>query len=131
MKWAIFGVRMFVGVVFTGVAAMFFLGMPTGDPPADENAQKFIGALIASKYLAVVKMLELLGGILVLSGRLTPLGLVILVPVTVNIALWDIVLVKFAAPPGGIILLALEIFLLWGYRQYFAPFFQPNAKPAA
>ena len=41
----------------------------------------------------VVKVLELVGGALVLSGRLVPLGLVILTPVAVNILLFEIFLV--------------------------------------
>ena len=128
MKWAVLGVRFFVGLVFALFSAVFFLKVPMGEPPADENALKFIGSLAATDYLTVVKVLEFLGGILLLSGRLAPLGLVILVPITVNIALWDVLMLKLSAPPGGLILLALEGFLMWAYWPYFAPFFKPDAK---
>ena len=98
MKWAVLGVRFFVGLVFALFSAVFFLKVPMGEPPADENALKFIGSLAATDYLTVVKVLEFLGGILLLSGRLAPLGLVILVPITVNIALWDVLMLKLSAP---------------------------------
>ena len=130
MKWAVLAARFFVGLVFTLFSVVFFLKVPMDEPPADENALKFIGSLAATDYLFAVKILELLGGILLLSGRLTPLGLVILVPITVNIALYDVLMLKLTAPPAGLILLALEGFLMWAYWPYFAPFFRPKAKPA-
>lgn len=87
MKWAVLVVRVIVGLAFTFIGGSYFL-MPPQEPPAlPENAVKFIGSMVATNYFDVVKVLELLGGLLLLSGRLTPLGLVVLVPVTVNIAL--------------------------------------------
>ena len=129
MTGVIFAVRVLLGLSFTFTGASYFL-MPPMEPPTQENALKFITALGASDFMKVVKVLELLGGILLLTGRLAPLGLVILVPITVNIALWDIFLVKFAAPPAGLILLALELLVMWGYWPYFAPFFRADAKLA-
>ncbi len=66
---------------------------------------------------------------MLLSGRFVPLGLVLLVPVTVNIALWDALLVKYVTPPIGTVLLGMEIILILLYRSYFAPLFTANAKP--
>lgn len=129
MTWVVFTVRVLLGLSFTFTGASFFL-MPPMEPPTQENALKFITALGASDYMKVVKVLELLGGLLLLTGRLAPLGLVILVPITVNIALWDIFLMKFAAPPAGLILLALEVLVMWGYWPYFAPFFRADATLA-
>jgi len=128
MKWAVLAVRVLVGLSFTVISGSYFLMPPREPSGLPENAVKFIGSMVATNYFDVVKVLELLGGLLLLSGRLTPLGLVILVPVTVNIALWDIFMLKLSAPPGGLILLALEAFVMWGYWPYFAPFFQPTAK---
>ncbi len=82
---------------------------------------KFITALSASGYMNVVKVLEVVGGALVLSGRLVALGLVILTPVAVNIALFDVVLV--GKPGLGLILVALCFFLVWAYRSHFAGVF--------
>ena len=76
---------------------------------------------MASNYLKAVKVLELVGGALVLSGRLVPLGLVILTPVAVNILLFEIFLVGTAGP--GLPLTALCAALVWAYRSHFAPLF--------
>ena len=69
-------------------------------------------------YMDVVKVLELVGGVLVLSGRLVPLGLVILTPVAVNILFFEIFLL--GQPGLGVVLTALCIFLIWAYRSHFA-----------
>ena len=69
----------------------------------------------------VVKVLEVVGGALVLSGRLVPLGLVIVTPVAVNIALFDVLLV--GKPAFGVFLTALCAFLVWAYRSHFAGVF--------
>src|SRR5262249_20082568 len=71
MKWAVVGVRRFVGLVFVvfGLNGFFrFIDLPT--PP--EPAYSFIGLLIQSKYLYAVKVLEVVGGLMLLSGRLVP-----------------------------------------------------------
>jgi len=128
MKWAVLVVRILVGLQFAFAAIAYFLKLPIAEAPTDENALKFMGAMIATHFFDAVKALELLGAVLLLSGRLTPLGLVVLVPITLNIALWDIFMVKLNGPPMGLIFLALEGFVMWGYRPYFAPFFKPVAK---
>jgi hypothetical protein len=71
-------------------------------------------------------VLELVGGALVLSGRLAPLGLVLLTPVAVNIALFDILLI--GQPGLGVVLTVLCFFLVWAYRSHFAGVFTTNAK---
>lgn len=58
---------------------------------------------------------------LVLSGRLVPLGLVIVTPVAVNIGLFDILLM--GQPGLGIVLTGLCFFLVWAYRSHFASVF--------
>jgi putative oxidoreductase len=133
MKWAVLIVRVIVGLGFLLFGADFFLhfipkeGMPTPPP----LALGFVTALMATKYMTIVKVLELVGGFFVLTGRLAPLGLTLLIPVTVNIALWDAFLVEYKnGPPIGTVMLALELFLLYAYRKYFANVFSTKAVPS-
>jgi uncharacterized membrane protein YphA (DoxX/SURF4 family) len=131
MKWAALIVRILVGLAFVVFGGIHFIPqpepqqLPEGFPQA---AKDFMAAIGLTHYLTVVKVLEVVGGLLVLSGRLTPLGLVILVPVTVNIALWDALIMGYSMPPVGTILLGLEVFLILAYRSTFAPLWTPNAK---
>ena len=74
----------------------------------------------------VGKVLEVAGGTLVLSGRLVPLGLVIVTPVAVNIALFDILLI--GQPGLGVVLAGLCAFLVWAYRSHFAGVFAVKPK---
>ena len=80
--------------------------MPEGDPGV------FAGILARTHYFDFVKVCEVLGGILVLTGRFTPLGLAILIPVTVNILLFTTLVWPQFNPPEMVALL-LEIFLLY------------------
>ena len=123
MFWVVLVARVLVGLPFVVFGLNHFLNFLTMSPPPElpENAMKFGGVLAASGYLNVVKVLEVVGGALVLSGRLVPLGLVILTPVAVNIALFDIFLMK--QPGLGLALAALCFFLVWAYRSHFAPVF--------
>jgi putative oxidoreductase len=120
--------RVIVGLVFIVFGLNYFLNfMPPPPPPVTEEAKSFMAAIYPTKYLMVVKILEIVGGVLLLTGRLAPLGLTILVPITVNIALWDALLVKYAIPPIGTILLAMQVVLLIAYRKYFACVVSPTA----
>ncbi len=124
MRWLALAARVLVGLPFFVLGLAFFVPfLPMEPPPLPERATAFAGALGASGYMAVVKVLELVGGLLVLSGRYTPVGLVLVTPVAVNIALWDLLLV--GQPALGVVLTALCVFLVWYYRRHFAGVFAP------
>src|SRR4051794_11755993 len=106
MKWAVVVARVLVGLPFLVFGLNHFLAfLPMPTPEFPDNASKFVTALAASGYLDVVKGLEVAGGVLLLSGRLVPLGLVLLTPVAVNIALFDVLLMR--QPALGVVLTAL------------------------
>jgi len=136
MKWAVLIVRVLVAGMFLFASVSYFGKWMEQPLPEQQDARAFaqgLGSTAGSsniKYMDVVKALELAGGLLLLSGRFAPLGLTLLVPVTVNIALWDIFLVDLKGPPMGLIFLALELFLLYAYRKYFVNVFTTMAVPA-
>lgn len=117
MKYATIGARLLLGLIFLVFGLNYFLKF-LEIPPAEGQAGVFLGALFASGYLGVVKVLELAGGALTASGRFTPLGLLILGPIVVNIALYDFFLAK-AFNPLGTAVAALSLFLLFAYRKNF------------
>ncbi len=122
MFWVVLVVRVLVGLpFFAGGLAYFLKLMPAPEVTLPENAMKFGEALTASGYMNAVKVLEVVGGALVLSGRLVPLGLVLVTPVAVNIALWDVFLM--GQPGLGPVLTGLCFFLVWAYRSHFAGVF--------
>lgn len=127
MYWAVVVARVLLGLPFLVFGLNHFLNFMPMSPPPDlpENAVKFTTALYASGYLDVVKVLEVVGGVILLSGRFVPLGVTILTPVAVNILLTEVVLM--GKPGLGVVLVGLCIFLVWAYRSHFAPVFA--AKP--
>jgi putative oxidoreductase len=131
MKWLALALRILVGLPMFAFGMMYFLNMM---PPPPENlpesAKQMMGVFGPTGWLTIIKTLEVVGGLLLLVGRFVPLGLVLLVPVTVNIAIWDAVIMKYNGLPLGTILLVLEIVLIWLYRQYFKPLFTAKAVVA-
>jgi uncharacterized membrane protein YphA (DoxX/SURF4 family) len=119
MKLATHGARIMLGLIFVvfGLNAFFhFIPLPM---PKGELAAEFMKALFLSQYLHAVKIIEIAGGLLLLSGRFTALGLTLVGPVVVNILFFDAFL-DSAGLPLGIMLGALSSFLLWRHRASFA-----------
>ncbi len=128
MKNAITAARLLLGIAFVTFGINYWLKfIPMGGPTPPPLAGQFMGALFASGFLALVKALEVAGGLALVSKRFAPLGLVILGPIVANIFLYDIFLAK-AFNPIGALVLVLEVFLIWAYRKNFAGVF---ASPKA
>jgi hypothetical protein len=126
MKWAVIVVRSLVGLGFTFSGLTWFLPIMELPPPPEGAAGTFGKLLMDTGYMNAVKTLELVGGLMLLSGRLAPLGITLLMPVAVNILLFELFLLKQPGP--GVVLVPLLAFLVWGYRRYFAPVFTTRAE---
>ena len=118
MKAATLVARILLGLIFVVFGLNYWLNFISAPPPSGQAAA-FIGAMYMSGYLTVVKVIEVVGGILVTTGRFTGLGLLLLGPVVVNIVLFDVFLTKSFNPvsaAAGV----LSLFLLWTERRRFA-----------
>ena len=134
-KWIDIASHVLLGLIFSVfglngllmvVAGRGFIPMP--ELPAEAGA--FMGALAATGYfLPVLKIVEIVAGLLLLLRRFVPLALVLLAPVIVQIFLFH----AFLEPSGlplTIILVAIEAYLgFWVYRSSFAGVLA--AKPTA
>ncbi len=119
MKIATIIARVLLGLIFVVFGSNVFLHFIPMPPPDPESlAGKFMIALFMSGYFYVIGALQVIGGLLVLIGRV-PLGLLLLGPIIVNIALFHIFLNHSGAQPG-IAVSVLSLFLLWRYRENFA-----------
>jgi uncharacterized membrane protein YphA (DoxX/SURF4 family) len=119
MKIATIIARTLLGLVFVVFGLNAFLNFIPMPPPKGELAGEFMKAIFASHYLYAVKCFEISGGLLLLSGRFTALGLTLVGPVIVNILFFH----TFLDPSGlplAILLAVLALFLLWRHRQSFA-----------
>ena len=107
-------------VVF-GVNFFFpFMPMPP-PPPADTPVGMFMGATFATGFLAYVKVFEILGGLLVAIPRTRPAGLLILVPIVLNIVAFHAFIAGGGlGEPMLLILIALVVFLALSHRRNLA-----------
>jgi len=120
MKIATLIVRILLGLAFFAGGLNHIVNPHM--PPMPGDAGVYITLLISTKYMTIVGVVELIGGLLLLVGRFVPLGLTILAPVIVNILLFDI-LVAHMGTAIGIVCLVLEVFLIWVYRRSFRGLF--------
>ncbi len=131
MKFAVIGARVLLGLIFTvfGLHGFFhFSFIPM--PEMSEAGGTFMGALVGTGYfMIVVKAVEVLAGLMILTGRFLPLGLILLAPVTVHILLFHL----FLDPAGmgmAIFVVAMQLFLAWSYRDSYSGILQANSTPA-
>ena len=125
MKYASTAAGVLLGLAFVVFGANFFLNfipMPADPSPADAPHKLFMGALFPTGYMAFIKALEILGGVLVAIPKTRNLGLLVLGPIIVNILAFHTFIMKGATlvDPVNIGLSALALFLLWSERKAFA-----------
>ncbi len=124
--------RYLLGLVYVVFGLNYFLQfIPT--PPPSPAGGAFLGALAATGYMfPLVKLTEIVGGALLLSGRAVPFALVLLAPVTVNIAAYHLAL-DLSDMSLALFLVSLQAVTAFGYRKAFAPLFtrQPEGRREA
>jgi uncharacterized membrane protein YphA (DoxX/SURF4 family) len=129
MSKAVTGARVLLGLVFFVFGLNFFLHF-IPQPPMSGPPMTLMGALIGSGYMfTLVKVIEVVCGALLLSGRFVPLALAMLAPIVINIVLFH----GFLAPSGlpvALVVLAIELFLAWSYRGAYAPMLKAKVSPS-
>jgi putative oxidoreductase len=96
--------------IFGGATHLFHFG-PT-PPPVAGDAETFMKLFGSTGYMTVIKICELLFGVLVLIPKTRALGLILLAPIVVNILIFELHIAK--APGIGVALVvvnALAIYL--------------------
>lgn len=119
MKIATIIVRSLLGLVFLVFGLNIFLNFIPMPPPPKGPAGDFMTALFVSHYLYVIGAFQVAGGLLLWTGRWTPLGLALLGPVIVNILCFHALMAP-SGLPLAIVVVVLALFLLWSHRENFA-----------
>ncbi len=92
MNKAALGARYLLGLIFLIFGLNGFLGFIPLPPPSPEGGA-FLGALAATGYMfPIIKLTEITGGLLLLTGFWFPLAQIILAPITINIFLYHLIL---------------------------------------
>lgn len=113
------GLLGFAFIVFGLNFFLKFIPMPADPSPPDAPHKLFMRALSPTGYLAFVKVLEVLGGLLVAVPKTRNLGLLVLGPILVNIIAFHAFLLNGAGlfDPVLILLSGLAVYLLWAERK--------------
>lgn len=111
-------IRYLFAVFYIFSAAGYFFGfIPL--PKMDGMAQQLIDGMVGSGYLmTLIKLTELVGGILLLFDVVGPLALTVLAPVTLNIFLFNLILFP-SQVIIGLLMLVIQLVLVWSYRERF------------
>jgi putative oxidoreductase len=126
MKIAVLVARILLGLMFLvfGLNGFLnFLHMPM--PPG--LAGQYMGVLFVSHYMLAVFLVEILGGVLLLSGQFIPLALVLLGPVIFNILLFHAFLFPAGFPPA-LVAAILWFIIFYGVRQAFTGIFAQKVE---
>lgn len=120
MKIAKTIIRILLGAIYFVFGLNFFFRViPVPEPVAPAAA--FEQAIFATGYLfPLVKIIEVVGGLMLLTNRFLPLGLVLLAPITLNILALHIFLDP-AGMPMAVMLAAMHLFLGFSHREAFRP----------
>lgn len=112
-----------LGVAFITFGINFFVPFlpPFPAPEAGSPPALFWGAVGATGFMAFVKSLEILGGILVAIPKTRNLGLLVLGPIVVNILAYNIFIAGGSAvfQPPVLVVSILSAYLLWAGREKF------------
>jgi len=110
--------RYLLGLIFVVFGLNFWLQfLEVPQPPEGSLAAGFIGAIYMSGFLAVVKVFEVVGGILLLSGRYVNLALAVVGPIAVVIVMYHALILEAGYGMAALIGI-LAITALAGRRDF-------------
>jgi putative oxidoreductase len=96
-----------LGLVFFVFGLAHFIKFMPPPPPMEGDMATFFTLFSSSGYLNVIKVLEVVIGILLLIPKTRALGLLLIAPIAVNILLFELLIAK--APGIGVALVLLVL----------------------
>src|SRR6202161_673177 len=119
--------RYLLGLIFTVFGLNGFLNFIPQPPPANPLAIQFLVSVTESHFAAFFFALQVLGGLLLLSGFFVPLALTLLAAELYNILAFHVTLAPASVAPA-LVASVLWILVFLQYRESFKGIF--SAKPA-
>jgi putative oxidoreductase len=127
MKIASMIARYLLGLMFTIFGLNGFLHFIPQPPPANPLAMQFLVAVSASHFAVFFFAVQVLGGLLLLSGFFVPLALTMLAAELYNILAFHLTMAPASIAPA-LVACVLWIVVFLQYRESFKGIF--SAKPA-
>jgi uncharacterized membrane protein YphA (DoxX/SURF4 family) len=126
MKYVVLVSRILLGLAFFVFGLNQFLHFITMPPPTGDAGEFFNGMVKARYFLPMLGFFQTACGLALLTNRFVIPALIILFAINLNIVLFHV----FVEPGGlgmGIFLMALNLFLIYNYRDHFMHMKNPTA----
>jgi putative oxidoreductase len=127
MKRAAIVSRYLLGLIFTVLGLNGFLNFIHQPPPPNPLAMQFLASVSESHFAAFFFAIQVLGGLLLLSGFFAPLALTLLAAELYNILAFHLTLAPESIAPA-LVASVLWVLVFLQYRDSFKGIFR--AKPA-
>jgi putative oxidoreductase len=128
MKIAVLIARILLGLLFLVFGLNGFLNFIHGPMPTGLAGQ-YLAVMGGTLYIHFVFLVQIVGGVLLLSGQFVPLALVLLGPVIINILLFHVSMQPSGLPPG-LFATVLWFIIFFGVRRAFAGIFAQKVTVA-
>ena len=128
MKTTSIVARYLLGLMFTVFGLNGFLNFIHQPPPANPIAIQFLVAVSESHFAAFFFAMQLLGGLLLLSGYFVPLALTVLAAELYNILAFHLTLAPASIPPA-LVASVLWILVFLQYRASFKDVLAAKPSP--
>jgi putative oxidoreductase len=126
MKTASIISRYLLGLIFVVFGLNGFLNFIHQPPPTNPLTLQFLVSVSASHFAAFFFAIQVLGGLLLLSGYFVPLALTLLAAELYNILAFHLTLAPASIPPA-LVASVLWVLVFLQYRESFTGIF--SAKP--
>ncbi len=126
MKIAVLIARILLGLLFLVFGLNGFLNFIHGPMPTGVAGQ-YLAVMGGTLYIHFVFVVQIIGGLLLLSGQFVPLALVLLGPVIINILLFHISMQPSGLPPA-LFAAVLWFIVFFGVRRAFAGIFAQKVE---
>lgn len=126
MRIATVVARYLLGLIFFVFGVNGFVDVIPHPPLGPTATQYMEGLTVTGYFWPLLRGLEALGGLALLSNRFVPLALAALAPINLQIFAFHLALEPLNLPMAGVMIVAHAL-LLAAYWPYFAPLFTARA----
>ena len=130
MKTASLIARYLLGLLFTAFGLNGFLHFIPQSPPTNSLALQFLVAVSASHFAAFFFAVQVVGGLLLLSGYFVPLALILLAAELYNILAFHLMFESGSGIGPGLVACVLWVLVFLQHRASFDSIFSPKQAPS-
>jgi hypothetical protein len=131
MKWkGLVVLRVLLGGLILVPGILNVVGLTPGTPTMlTPEARALVSALHETGLSSIVPFLQIPTAVLLISGRYTPLALLLMTPLLVAILLVHVVVAPITALPPAV-MSAMLGYLIWSYRDSYRPLLKARYEAA-